>query len=167
VQLLSYRRCYGVAVLLCAFLLAAAFYLQFSQGFAPCPLCELQRGMLILLVVIFLIAALHNPQALWVKKSYAVAILLFALLGIGLSVRHLWLQCYAPPGATNCGADLEYLLSVLPLQEVLKMALRGTGDCAKVVWRFLGLSIPAWTLLGFVGLGVLSILPFLGNKKKS
>jgi disulfide bond formation protein DsbB len=41
---------------------------------------------------------------------------------------------------------------------------RGEGDCAKVVWKFLGLSIPEWALLWFVlfavaGLYVLVVRP--------
>jgi len=34
--------------------------------------------------------------------------------------------------------------------DVLATAVRGTGDCAAVVWRFLGLSIPGWSALFFV-----------------
>jgi disulfide bond formation protein DsbB len=41
------------------------------------------------------------------------------------------------------------MLDVLPWFEVLTTALRGTGDCAAVVWRFLGISIPGWTALFF------------------
>ena len=41
------------------------------------------------------------------------------------------------------------MLEVLPWFEVLQTALKGTGDCAAVVWRFLGLSIPGWTAVFF------------------
>jgi disulfide bond formation protein DsbB len=30
------------------------------------------------------------------------------------------------------------------------MIFRGTGDCTKVPWRFLGLSIAEWSLIWFV-----------------
>jgi disulfide bond formation protein DsbB len=32
--------------------------------------------------------------------------------------------------------------------------LEGSGECAKVDWTFLGLSMPAWTLVWFIGLGL-------------
>jgi disulfide bond formation protein DsbB len=36
--------------------------------------------------------------------------------------------------------------------------LTGSGECAEVDWTLLGLSMPAWTLLLFLGLGVLGVL---------
>ena len=37
--------------------------------------------------------------------------------------------------------------------------LRGDGDCAKVTWRFLGLTMAGWTLIWYVLLGVWALLP--------
>jgi disulfide bond formation protein DsbB len=50
----------------------------------------------------------------------------------------------------DCGPDLAYMLDSFPLSQVLPKVFRGEGDCAKVVWKFLGLSIPEWALLWFV-----------------
>jgi disulfide bond formation protein DsbB len=50
------------------------------------------------------------------------------------------------------------MLEVFPLSDVLIAMTSGTGDCAEVVWRMLGLSIPAWALVGFTGLIVVSAL---------
>ena len=30
------------------------------------------------------------------------------------------------------------------------MAIQGDGNCAEVLWNFLGISIPGWTLIGFL-----------------
>ena len=43
------------------------------------------------------------------------------------------------------------------MQEVILMVLEGDGSCAEVVWTFLGISIPGWTLVGFVGLIALGL----------
>ena len=40
------------------------------------------------------------------------------------------------------------------MSEVLSMMLHGSGECAEVHWRFLGLSIPGWTLIVFVLFGL-------------
>jgi len=40
--------------------------------------------------------------------------------------------------------------------------LRGSGDCAEVVWTFLGLSIPGWTLIIFSGLTLFGLLLAFG-----
>ena len=39
-----------------------------------------------------------------------------------------------------------------PLMDALSVLLRGDGNCAEVVWSFLGISIPGWTLVAFLGL---------------
>ncbi len=39
------------------------------------------------------------------------------------------------------------MLKVFPLTEVLVKVLTGSGECAKIDWRFLGLAMPAWVLI--------------------
>ena len=41
-----------------------ALYAQHGLGLEPCPLCIFQRVGVIALGVVFLVAALHNPEAL-------------------------------------------------------------------------------------------------------
>ena len=38
-------------------------------------------------------------------------------------------------------------------EEVLAKVLTGSGECGKVDWRFLGLSMPAWVLAWLIALG--------------
>jgi disulfide bond formation protein DsbB len=44
-------------------------------------------------------------------------------------------------------------MDVLPPGEVLAKVLMGSGECSKLDWSFLGLSMPAWVLVALVGLG--------------
>ena len=46
------------------------------------------------------------------------------------------------------------MMDVLPLHEVLGKVLSGSGECAKVTWRFLGLNMPTWVLLNLIALMV-------------
>jgi len=46
-------------------------------------------------------------------------------------------------------AELGDSVPYLPLADALPMIFRGTGDCTKVLWRFLGLSIAEWALIWF------------------
>jgi len=39
------------------------------------------------------------------------------------------------------------MLKVFPLRDVLVKVLAGSGECAKIDWRLLGLSMPAWVLV--------------------
>ncbi|HSR62235.1 MAG TPA: disulfide bond formation protein B, partial [Gammaproteobacteria bacterium] len=64
-----------------------------------------------------------------------------------------------------CGPGLDYMLEVFPLQEVLQMVFSGSGECAEVQWRFLGLSIPEWSLVCFAGFIILAVMQWLAFRK--
>jgi disulfide bond formation protein DsbB len=53
-----------------------------------------------------------------------------------------------------CGASLDYMLDVFPLATVLKKVLFGAGECQKIDWTFLGLSMPGWVFLCVLALTV-------------
>ena len=139
----------------CALLLGFAYFLQFYQGLEPCPLCIFQRLAIAALGFIFLVAAVHNPKRSAGARTYGILIALVAALGAGIAGRHVWLQNLPPEQVPACGPGLDYLLETFPLSETIALVLRGSGDCAEVDWTFLGLSIPAWTLLLFIGLGAM------------
>lgn len=136
----------------CAGLLGYAYYLQFNQGLEPCPLCIFQRVAMIALGVAFIFAAAHHPRV-WGARMYAVLIGIAALAGGIVAGRHLWLQQLPPDQVPECGPGLEYMLDVFPLSDALRMVFEGSGECAKVDWSLLGLSMPAWVLVWFLLLG--------------
>ena len=141
----------------CAGLLAYGYYLQFYEALEPCPLCIFQRVALFVLGVIFLVAALHDPRR-WGARIYGVLLGLVAAIGVAIAARHAWIQRLPEDQVPACGPDLEYMLDTLPFTETIRTVLRGSGDCAEVSWTFLQLTIPEWTLLAFLGLGVMGIV---------
>ena len=70
------------------------------------------------------------------------------------SLRQLYLQNLPADLVPSCAPDIGYLIDSLPFVEVLMMAIQGDGNCAEVMWSFLGISIPGWTLIAF---GVMAI----------
>ena len=142
---------------LCASLLGYAYYLQLGAGLDPCPLCIFQRIGMIALGTVFLVAAVHNPQRLG-QRIYGTLIALTALAGASVAGRHVWLQHLPPERVPACGPDLEYMLEMLPLAEVVKRVFTASGECAEVLWTFLGLSMPTWVLTWFVVLGVAGLI---------
>ena len=146
----------GVAA--CAGLIGFALYLQYFANLEPCPLCMLQRVAFIVLGLVFLIGALHGPRITGVR-IYASLAILSAATGIGLAARHTWLQ-YNPPQFASCAGDLYSQLERLPLGRVIANAIRATGDCAKVDWTLLGLSIAEWSMIwfGIFALGSVALL---------
>ena len=133
--------------LVCAGLIGFALYLQHSLGLEPCPMCILQRYAFIVVGVIALLAAIHYP-ALSGRRIYSGLLIVMAATGGGVAIRHVYLE-HNPPKIFDCGADLGFMLDSFPLTEALPMLFRGTGDCTKVLWRFLGLSIAEWSLIWF------------------
>ena len=142
--------------LVCAGLIGIALYLQYFRGLEPCPLCMIQRVCFIALGFVFLVAAVAGPKGGFVRVYGALAAVI-ALAGAGFAMRHVWLQWY-PPEMEACTADLFTMLDRLPFATVIQKALYATGDCARVDWRLLGLSIAEWSLLWFVALFVLSLV---------
>ena len=122
----------------------------------PCPLCILQRVMVIVTGLVTLIAALHHPGVRGIRV-YAIGAILAAALGAALAIRQLWLQSLPKDQVPACGPGLDYLLEVLPLTEVLNMILTGDGSCAEIAWTLFGISIPGWTLVGFIGLIAINV----------
>ena len=136
------------AFLVPAGLLAVAFYMEHVMGLEPCPLCWLQRFAFMAVCAVGLVAVLHNPGDIG-GRVYGLLLALAAGIGLGLASRQLWLQSLPADQVPACGGSVDFMLQMFPLMDVLAMALKGTGDCAKVVWTFLGLSIPGWTAVFF------------------
>ncbi|MCS4502627.1 Disulfide bond formation protein B [wastewater metagenome] len=140
----------------CAALLAFAVYLEHVQGLEPCPLCIFQRVTFAALGLVLLVAGLHAPRR-GGGRVYAVLGLIIAAAGVGLALRHLWLQSLPPDQVPACGPGLNYMLETFPPMQALQMVLSGSGECAEVD-RILGVSIPAWTLVAFVLTGIGGVL---------
>jgi len=166
-MMLSISRRAGNALgfLACAALMGYALYAQHVLGLTPCPLCIFQRVAVMVVGALFLVAALHNPAGKG-SRVYGGLIDLAALAGILISARHIWIQAQPPGTVAACGADLDYLLEIMPVTEVVNKVLTGSGECGKVDWTLLGLSMPWWVLISFVVLGTWGLaVNFFGRAK--
>jgi len=146
-----------LGLVLCIALISTAFYMQYVMGLDPCPLCMMQRVVIYVLATVLLVAILHNPASTG-QRIYGTLITLLALAGAAFSSRQLWLQNLPPEEVPACGPSLEYMLDVLPWADVINAMMYGTGDCAKVSWTFLSLSIPGWTLIAFICFALLGLM---------
>jgi len=147
------RLAFGVGAIVCIGLLGFAYYLQYVQGLEPCPLCMVQRGFFYAVMALFILAAIHGPRN-WGARVYAALIGVFALGGAAAAARQVWLQHLPPDKVPQCGPDLFFMLENFPLARTWEKLLYGTGECAKVDWTFLGLSIAGWSLVWFIALAV-------------
>jgi disulfide bond formation protein DsbB len=140
----------------CAAMMGFALFAQHVLLLDPCPLCILQRVAVIFLGFTFLAVAIHNPGKVG-SRIYALVAALFAGCGVGVAGWHVRLQHMPANEVPSCGPGLEYMVENFPLKDVLGMVLKGSGECAEVVWRFLGLTMPTWVVIGMLGLGVAGV----------
>lgn len=146
----SPKQTYLLILLSVVGLMGYGLYSQYITGLEPCPLCMTQRIFYCLVGGFAFIALLHKPQALG-NKIYSALIVLSAALGAGAAGRQVWLQHLPADKVPACGPSLEYMLDTFPFSEALKMLIMGDGNCAEVLWTFLGLSMAEWSLLCFIG----------------
>lgn len=163
-HLLSTRWYFFLFFLACTGLLGFGLFLEHVKGLEPCPLCIFQRIAYLAIGLIALIATLHGPKKLF-GQLYNLLITLFAFGGAGIAGRQIWLQHLPPDQVPECGPGLEYMLEVFPLAEALKMLLSGSGECAEVQWRFIGLSIAEWSLCCFLLFATVSLVALIYRKR--
>jgi disulfide bond formation protein DsbB len=146
-------------------LLAVAFYMEYQMALEPCPLCMLQRIFFFSIGVVSLASALTSSLKARQVCSWTVVALSF--FGAALAVRHLYLQSLPTDELPACLPGLSYMFDVFPWQEIMQAMVMGTGECGDVVWTLLGISIPGWTLVAFVGMAFINILIALRVNKKT
>ena len=141
-------------------LLAYGLYLQHGVGLEPCPMCIVQRYALVL-VVLFAALATALPQGAW---RWGSAGLMAGSAGFGafVAARQSWLQ-WNPPEIMSCGRDFYGMIESFPLKRAIPMIFKGSGDCSKIDWTFLGLTIANWSFLCFLGVMPLALLLWLGR----
>jgi disulfide bond formation protein DsbB len=148
------RRIWLFILLTCAGLLSFGMYLQHVVGLVPCPMCIVQRYVMVLMAMVALLGA-----SLSGRKTALIAgsgLVLLAGGGAYVAARQTWLQWY-PPEVVSCGRDFYGMIETFPLQRAIPMIFKGGGDCSAVDWTFLGGSIANWSFVAFVGLGLLAL----------
>lgn len=138
----------------CVALLAFGLYLQHVVGLEPCPMCIVQRYALVLVAIVAGITAIAKSKSLLITGSSLLV--LISGLGAFVAARQSFLQWY-PPEVASCGRDLYGMIETFPLKRAIPMIFKGSGDCSKVDWTFLGGSIANWSFLCFVVIGLLAL----------
>ena len=159
VNLLNHpRRVWAFILLLCVGMLSFGMYLQHVVGLEPCPMCIVQRYVMVLMAFVAFLGVLFPCR----KGSLGVGLGLVVLAGGGayVAARQTWLQWY-PPEVVSCGRDFYGMIETFPLQRAIPMIFKGGGDCSKVDWTFLGGSIANWSFVAFVVLGLLALATWL------
>jgi disulfide bond formation protein DsbB len=139
----------------CLGLLAFGLYLQHAVGLEPCPMCIVQRYALIGVALLSAVAAaVPLGLARWIAVGGVAGV---AGFGAFVAARQSWLQWY-PPEVLTCGRDFYGMIESFPLKRAVPMIFKGSGDCSKVDWTFLGLTIANWSFVCFMAVLALTAL---------
>ena len=149
------RRMLALICAVCVAMLVFGLYLQHGVGLEPCPMCIVQRYVLVLVALVAGLAACARRNGFQVAGATLMALL--SALGAFVAARQSFLQWY-PPKEASCGRDLYGMIETFPLQRVIPMIFKGSGDCTKIDWTFLGLSIANWSFVCFVGIALLGLM---------
>src|SRR5204863_960626 len=130
----------------------------------PCPLCSLQRLAFCFLSVTFLFGLLLccYKTARFIINCLAT---LFAISGIFLASRQIWLQLHPLSGNSECGVSLQYMMQVLPMNEVVQKVFEGSAECTQRGWEFLSLTMAQWSLIWFIAFLLVSLYLFSKDRR--
>jgi protein dithiol:quinone oxidoreductase len=148
------RRVLALVAVACVAMLAFGLYLQHVVGLEPCPMCIVQRYALVLVAIVSAVTAFSNLKGVLVGGSFLT--LVIAGFGAFVAARQSFLQWY-PPEIASCGRDFYGMIETFPLKRAIPMIFKGSGDCTKIDWTFLGGSIANWSFVCFVGIGLVML----------
>ena len=148
------RRLMAWVAAACVASLAFGLYLQHGLGLEPCPMCIVQRYALVLVAIVAAASAFTSRR----RGLLTGSALLLILSGFGafVAARQSFLQWY-PPEVVSCGRDFYGMVETFPLKRAIPMIFKGSGDCSKVDWTFLGGSIANWSFVSFVAIGLVAL----------
>lgn len=149
------RRIFALVAAACVAMLAFGLYLQHVVGLEPCPMCIVQRYALVLVAVFAGLGAAVRGRGMHMAAAFLM--LLFSGFGAFVAARQSWLQWF-PPEVASCGRDFYGMIETFPLKRAIPMIFRGTGDCTKIDWTFLGGSIANWSFLWFVFFALVAVV---------
>jgi disulfide bond formation protein DsbB len=129
-------------------------YLQNYLGMVPCPMCIVQRYAMIGVIILSVLGAVGGSAIRTLVSTWAI--FLASSGGAFVAARQSWLQWY-PPEVVSCGRDFYGMVENFPMQRLVPMIFKGSGDCTKVDWTFLGGSIANWSFIAFVFIALLML----------
>lgn len=141
-------------------MLGFGYYLQFVKDLEPCPLCMTQRFAFMAVGALAFIGLFNSNSAPYRRATSGLGAIA-ALIGLAVACRQIWLQNLPEDQVPACGPGFGYIVDTFPLLEAIEIMFKGNGNCAEVSWTFIGLSIPYWAALAFVGYAALNFFQLL------
>lgn len=162
---MTIRSTYLLGLIAVSLLLLTSIYFQIFEGIMPCPLCTLQRISFGILGILFLIGIfIHSKRP--IRLIINGLCLLVSVLGIFLAGRQVWLQHFPSSENGECGVSIQYMMQVLPMNEVLQKIFSGSAECTQRGWEFLHMNMAEWALIWFLGFFIMTLALFIEEFKQ-
>ncbi len=146
---------------------ACALFFQHVLVLAPCVMCIYERVAMLGIggaAIIGLIA----PQNLLFRWLGFAGWGYSAYNGVTLALQHVEYQFHPSPFAT-CDVFVQFP-TWAPLNKWFPWMFEAYGDCSKIVWQFLTLSMPQWLVIVFatnlVVLAIIVISQFVKEERR-
>ncbi|NKJ66559.1 disulfide bond formation protein DsbB [Vibrio chemaguriensis] len=135
-------------LLFVVFFEACALYFQHVMVLAPCVMCIYERVAMMGVGVAAIVGLMapNNPIFRWLGL---IGWGLSSYKGLLLAQQHVDYQFNPSPFAT-CDLFVTFP-SWAPLNQWVPWMFEAYGDCSKIVWQFLDLSMPQWLVVIFAG----------------
>jgi disulfide bond formation protein DsbB len=146
----------GVALFLAAAVILTALGFQYLGGYAPCPLCLMQRYAYYAGIPLLFIAMALTSEMPRVAGLIFLAVALAFLANAGLGVYHAGVEWKFWPGPDTCGTA--QTLPGSPADLLNGLAQDRVIRCDEPAWTFAGLSMAGWN-------AIVSLLIFVGALK--
>ena len=121
-----------------AFELCALFF-EHVMGLAPCVMCIYERVAMAGIAIAALIG-LITPQFLLTRLIGLIGWGYCAFRGLQLTSEHVSFQLHPSPFAT-CDLFVNFP-TWMPLNHWIPWMFEAYGECSKIVWHFVGLTMP-------------------------
>ncbi|MDR9829539.1 disulfide bond formation protein DsbB [Vibrio sp. FNV 38] len=145
---------------------ATALYFEHVMLLAPCVMCIYERVAMLGITGAALLGALAPGNSL-VRWLGLIGWGFSAYRGLSLSIEHVNYQ-FNPSPFKTCDIFVSFP-DWLPLNKWVPWMFEAYGDCSKVVWEFLSLSMPQWLVIIFAGnliaLGVIVVAQFVSKPR--
>ena len=160
-----------LALIIALLAIAGSFYFEEKLNLMPCPMCIGQRismmgTAIFMFLSVIIVLCIRRDKALKGAAKGLTGFFVFlawicVCIGLYIAISQVYLQSLPPGKAPACGPGLNYLVKVLPWQKVVAVVFHGSGECAKVSWRFLSLSIAGWSAITFIITWIIIVVSFI------
>ncbi len=118
-------------------------------------MCIVQRYALVLVAVVAAVTAIAKSRGFLMAGSGLMVLLAGFRRFCGGAPE---LSAVVPAGDRLCGRDFYGMIETFPLKRAIPMIFKGSGDCTKIDWTFLGGSIANWSFVCFVVIALVGLL---------